>query len=116
MHYYVFGLDVPVDYFGGMQFIDCCAYLLHDPCDSLLGKGLASFELLEELSPHGYFQDDVDVLLIVEAAVQLDYIGMGEEHLDLDFPQELLLNALLPHHCLFDHLQSHDKATATLSA
>jgi hypothetical protein len=103
-----------MDYFRGMQLVDCRTYLLHNACHSLFRKGLASFKLLEELSAHSYLQDDVDVLFIVETAVKLYYVGMREEHLDFDFPQELLLNALLPHHCLLDHLQSHYEGTAAL--
>ena len=73
------------------------------------------FDLLKELPAHGNFKDDVDMLLIIEAAKELDDIGVVEEHLDLDLANELLFDALLYNECLLNGLQGHYKATVFLS-
>ena len=86
MQHDVLWFYVTVDDLGGVQFINSGADLLHDSCHLDLGQWLAALELLEELSAHGHFQDDVDVFFVVEAAVELDDVGVRDKHLDLDLP------------------------------
>ena len=59
-----------------MDFIDSLTNLLDDGCHLGLLHGLGAFELMEELSSCSYFQDDVDVGLVIEVAVHLDDVGM----------------------------------------
>lgn len=72
MHNDVFRFDIAVDDLGSMQLIDSSANLLHDACYLDFRKRLATLELLEELSAHCYFQDDIDVLLVIETAIKFD--------------------------------------------
>ena len=68
-----------------------------------------------ELSAHGYFQYDVDVFLVLEAAVHLDDVGVVEEDLYFDLADELVDYLLLDEHCLFDYLQGADETAVFLT-
>lgn len=68
-----------------------------------------------ELPPCPHFQNDVDVVLVVEVAVHLDDVGVAEVHLYLEFPYELLGDLLLLEQSFFDHFQCTDKACTFLS-
>jgi hypothetical protein len=104
VHHYVLRLYIAVDDLLGMEVTDGCAELAHDGSSFALGKGQVVLELFEELASHGYLQDDVDVLLVVEAAVELDDVGVAQEHLDLHLTDELLHNSLFKKDRLLYHL------------
>ncbi len=55
-----------------MELIDSSADLLHDAGNLSLGEGFASLELMKELSSDGHLHNEIDVFLIVEAAIELD--------------------------------------------
>lgn len=48
-----------------------------------------------ELSSCTYFQQNIDVVGVLKASVHSDDIGMGDEHLNFDFPNELVYDFLL---------------------
>ncbi len=68
-----------------------------------------------ELPSRAYLQDDVDVELVVEAAVHLDDVGMVQEHLDLHLPRKLVSYLLLMQQLLLDHLQSAHEVAPPLT-
>ena len=68
-----------------------------------------------QLSSGSYFQDDVDVVGVVEAAVHLDDVGVVEEHLDLHLSGELVGDLLLPQQTLLDDLQRADEVCVSLA-
>lgn len=94
VHYYVFWLDIPVNNPQRMNFINCLTDLLHDECNSGLRKGLGFFKLMIELSACPYFKDDIDVIVVMEATVHLNDVGMIKEHLNLHFSDELVSDFL----------------------
>lgn len=95
MDYDVLRLDVAVDDPMGVDFVDCLNDLLHDEGCPRFWKGQGFFDLMEELAAHSDLKNDINIGGVFKTAVHLDYIGMVEEHLDLNFPQELLSNFLL---------------------
>ena len=68
-----------------------------------------------ELSSGSHFEDDVDVVGVVEAAVHLDDVGVVEEHLDLDLSGELVRDLLLPQQTLLDDLERADEVCVSLA-
>lgn len=84
---YILGFDVPVENSVIVQFVQ--------PSQYLLGYnrhfGLCEFRILihslVEGSRRAVLQEDVDIFDVEEEPVHLDYIGVVEEHLDLDLSE-----------------------------
>lgn len=64
---------------------------------------------LEQLSRRAILQKHVDSVLVIEVAEKLHDVGMVQEGLDLDLPNELLLKLLPSNHTLVNDLQRKDK-------
>lgn len=105
----VLWLDIPVNDPMGVQFIDSLADMPHNPGNPMLGHRLMFFELLEELPACAHLQNDIHVDRIVKKPEHFDDIGVVEVGLDLEFPDELLGNFLLPQQLLLHNLQSTNK-------
>jgi hypothetical protein len=95
MKHDVFGLDISMDNSVSMKLFYSRADLSHKPGSFNFRHGLTSLKLLIELSSKGHLKDDVDMLLIIEATVHLDYVRVVEIHLDLDFSCKLINYFLL---------------------
>ncbi len=116
MEHDVLGLDIAVDDLERVDLVDGLADLLHDGGHPGLWHGFGLLELVVELPAGAHLQNDVDVALVVEVAVHLDDVGVAQEQLDLQLPDELLRYLLLLKQSLLDHLKRAHETRATLSA
>ena len=64
-------------------------------------------EVLEE-ALRAVLEDEVDVLCVVEEAVELEHIGVVHVHLQLDLPEDLILHLCLLYLGLVHHLYRED--------
>ena len=78
----IFRFDVAVDDPAAMELLDSSTDLLHQSCSLDLVHGFSPFEFFVELAAGCEFQDDAEMLLVVEAAVHLDDVGVIQKHLD----------------------------------
>jgi hypothetical protein len=67
-----------------------------------------------KLSACSHFQNDVDIRIIVKAAVHLDDVGMVKEHLNFNLSDELVSYLLLVQEFLLYHLQRAYKIAVLL--
>ena len=84
------------------------ADLLHDDTHKPLVELLPTLEEGEELPRVAELLQQVDVLAVAEEGVQLHNVGVVQEGLDLDLPNELHCQ-LAVHIVLFDSLQGADE-------
>ena len=107
---YILWLDIAMNNAKRMYFVDCLTYLLYYWCYFILCHRLWSFKLMEELSACPYFEDNVDVILIIKISVHLDDIWVIKIKLDFEFSDELLDDIFFLDKLLLDHFQSADKS------
>ena len=76
-------------------FVDVVESLAHLPDDHLAeflrNRSLLFLEEVVELPRGAQLQHQVDAVLVREESVQLDDVGVVQERLDLDLPDQLLL-------------------------
>jgi hypothetical protein len=89
--------------------------LLHNEGYPRFCKGLRFLELVIELSSSADLENDIDIKSVVEAAIQFNDIGMVEEHLDLNLPNELISDLLLVQQFLLYYLQRANKVGVALT-
>ena len=70
-------------------------------------EGYLQSEVLEE-ALRAVLEDEVDVLCVVEEAVELEHIGVVHVHLQLDLPEDLILHLGLLYLGLVHHLYRED--------
>ena len=70
-------------------------------------EGYLQSEVLEE-ALRAVLEDEVDVLGIVEEAVELEHVGVVHVHLQLDLPEDLILHLCLLYLGLVHHLYRED--------
>jgi hypothetical protein len=68
-----------------------------------------------KLTSRSHFQDDVDVVVVIEESVHLDDVGVVEKGLNLQFPNELLCDFLLLEQFFLYHFESTDETCTFLS-
>lgn len=110
----VLGLKIPMNDSMTMELVYRSANLFHKASCFDFWKRLGPLKLLEKLSSHGYLKYDVDMLLIFEASVHFDDVGVVQEHLDFDFSNELLHYLLFNKQSLVYHFEGTDKTTHLL--
>lgn len=69
--------------------------------------GYLESEILEE-ALGAVLEDEVDVLGVVEEAVELEDVGVAHVHLQFDLPEYLILHFRLSDLCLAHHLYCED--------
>lgn len=74
----------------GVQLLHSRTNLFHYSSHLDLRHWFASLELLIQLTSHGYFEYDINVLFIIEAAVHFDDIWVIQIHLYFDFSDKLI--------------------------
>lgn len=84
-----------MDNFEWVDLVDRVTNLTHDEGNSGLGERLWFFELMVKLPTGSYFQNNIDIGCIIEAAVHFDDVGMVEEHLYFYLSYELVSNFFL---------------------
>lgn len=99
-----------------MQVADSTNHLSEVERGEVLLKIVLLADLLEETSIRGQFQQQVNLVGIVEESVHLEYVGMVGVELYLDFLHELGLHACCPYLCLADHLYCAGEASADVPA
>jgi hypothetical protein len=104
----VFGLDVSMEYLVLVHESNRIQQVADDEGGGFFRESLSSGDDIEELSVAAELHDDVEVLLIAEAAVDLDDVGVVEEALDLQFPQKLHEKVVPDDALLLNHLQAQD--------
>jgi hypothetical protein len=70
-------------------------------------EGYLQSEVLEE-ALRAVLEDEVDVLGVVEEAVELEHVGVVHVHLQLDLPEDLILHLCLLYLGLVHHLYRED--------
>jgi hypothetical protein len=96
MHEYVFGLDVPVDDVAVVHELDSVAHLLEDAADAVFGEAAVLLEGGVDVASAADLEDEVDVVFVGEEGVELHNVGVVQEDLDLDLPNQLVDELLLP--------------------
>lgn len=82
----VFWLEITVDDLIGMHVIQCSADLLDQEASHVFWHFAFLLQEVVELAREAELQSEVDVVFVGEESVHLDYIGVIEETLYLDFP------------------------------
>ena len=95
MHNYILRFDVPMNNPISMQLLHSRTNLLHVTCRLDLSHRLTSLQLLIQLTVQSHLQHNVDMILVVETSIHLDYVWMTQEHLDLHLADELIHYLLL---------------------
>lgn len=112
----IFELDVSVYNALPVQKIHTLKHLPDQNRRGLLAKFAHLPQKLEKVSVASEFQQQVDVLLIAEAVVQLDEVGVLEKGLDFDLAADLvdrfesLLRAACQQLAFADDLECCDEA------
>ena len=70
-------------------------------------EGYLQSEVLEE-ALRAVLEDEVDVLGVIEEAVELEHVGVVHVHLQLDLPEDLILHLRLLYLGLVHHLYRED--------
>lgn len=92
-----------------VQLIECLGDALHDGHPFGLAQLTFDFEEVVELSAGAVLKEKIDVGVVVEAAIQLEYVDMVEVALDFDFPRQLLAEILAPYRRFLDDLDGQDQ-------
>lgn len=92
-----------------MELLDSRTNLFHKGGYLHFWHWFTTFELLIKLPSDSDFQNDVDMLFIIETTVHLDDVGVIQVHLNFHFSDELIHNFLFSKHCLFNDLQGTHK-------
>ena len=96
-----------------MHVLEAHAHLLDDRSCFFLWQFLLLLDLLEA-AVGKRFDDEVEILLVMEAAEQGSQVGVVEIGLDLDFPQNVVFYLHLPDSLLGHLLDDADEADALL--
>lgn len=98
-----------MDDLRSVQLIDSSAHLLHIVGDLNFWEGLTPLQLLKKLTSHRNFQNDVDVFLIIETPIKLDYIWVIQIHLYFYLSSKLLDDSFLSYNGFFYDLKGYSK-------
>lgn len=105
----VLGLDVPVEEFLGVHVVDGGQEVPDDEQRPVLAVPLLPLELGVELPLRAQLHQHVDVVVVVEAPVQLDDVRVAQVRLDLELVDEARQQLLLQDHLLGDDLQGREE-------
>jgi hypothetical protein len=86
----VLWLDVPMDNITIVHKFNCVANLLHDVSHLLLWKSAITPKTIINVSTAADLHDEVEILLVREKGVKLDYIRMIHVALNFDLTNELI--------------------------
>lgn len=94
-----------------MHQLDCVKKIADDEGGGFLRKSCPVRNNVEQLTIGPKFKDDVEVLLIIEVAVDLDDVRMIQKALDFELPNKLSEKVVLEYTSFFNHFQSYCEAT-----
>lgn len=97
-----------------MDFVDGLADLFDVQSDLLLWHWLAAFQLMVELTPCTYLQNNEDVGLVVKVPIHLDNVRVVEENLNFKLPDKLLNDLFLLQQLLLYHFHCAYESCALL--
>ena len=84
----IFGFDVPVDDPVAVDVRNRFVDVVEDHQNLVLGELFALFYQFEQVVARAVLHDEVDVVLVVEEAVELDDVGVAEVELDFYLADE----------------------------
>lgn len=99
-----------------VQVADAADHLSEVEGGEVLLEVVLLADLLEEAAVGGQFQQQVDLVGVVEEAVHLEDVGVVGVELDLDLLHQLRLHACRTHLRLADHLYRAGEASARVPA
>lgn len=103
----VLRLDIPVDNVLRVDVLESLDHLPDVVRCLLLRVALLRAEVLVELPFWAVLEDEVDLVLVEEEAVELDDVGVAQMALDLDLSSQLVLDSSLQKLLLEEHLKRH---------
>ncbi len=77
-----------------VHFLEPQADLPDPACSLLNSEFFLLFDVEEQTATLHVLHDDVEIAEIVEKAVEFDYVGVVQEHLDLELVDELVQHVL----------------------
>lgn len=86
----IFGLQVPVDNVVIVHEVNGVRDLLRDVLDFFLWKVRLVIEVGKKIAPWAELKHQIKVLLVVEKAIQLGYVGVVQKALYFDLPDQLI--------------------------
>ena len=101
----IFRLDVPVDYVLRVDVLQGLDHLPDVVCCLDLGVAALCPQIFVELTLRAILQDQVNLVVIEEEAVELNNVRVAQVALDLNLPPKLVLNATLQQLLLVEHFQ-----------
>lgn len=115
MHEKVFRLEVAVDDGVTMQHRYCRASLVEEHCGFLFSQccGLSGKQIAE-MSVECALHDDIEVEKVIEVAIHFDYVGVRDEHLQLQLARHLLSHSSCCHFSLCKYLNCAGQASTLL--
>lgn len=111
----VFGLEVPVDEVLAVEVLQGTGDLVDVVGGERVGEALEPGEGLVELAVGGVLDHEVDVLVVLEPAVERKTVLVQDVGLDLDLADDLLLDVVGHDLLLGHHLQRAHVAAALLA-
>ena len=112
----VLGFDIPVYHVLIVHELDSMADLLHHLADLFFDKSALFSQRGVHIATEARLKDQVQVFLVAEEGVQLDYVGVVQEALDLHFSDKLVYEAGLAFKYFFgDFFQGADEVAFFMS-